>query len=330
VWTQPGSGLPCGGAGSYAEAEVLYLTSDEAVKAAHNGELFRRPIVIKEKFSDSGMHTIHEFALLWQVAINAIMDVRSLERNPPATTYIDTLLGGLHTDIQKGDAITVSLRNMTRSHRPLLIMLPRFRLLDSLIERVRGGDRGDSKMPKLADITNHTSFNTLSLTGGFSGARLATVSGVWMRNLDGVKFCTSVPEDATVLDWETLANMGRDWAPNGKQKFIVLEQDNVLFIPPGLRVAYAVHSPTKGVMEEGIFWDSLNVIEMLHSALWACKHRLARDEPITYQLTYFIVELEVLVKHQSDQFRGERSESDFMRAFELAISKLADLDSRCS
>ncbi|PVI02289.1 hypothetical protein DM02DRAFT_589887 [Periconia macrospinosa] len=298
VWTQPESGLPRGGARSWAEADVLYLTSDEAVRAAQKCEVFRRPIVIKEKFSDSGMHTVHKFALLWQAGTNAV-----------------------------GHATTVSLRNITQSHRPLLIMLPRFRLLDSLVERVRGGDLGDQTLSKLVDIASHTSFNTLSLTGAFSGARLATMSGVWMRNLDGVKFCTLVPEDATVLDWETLANMGRNWAPNGKQKFLVLEQDDVLLIPPGLRVAYAMHSPTNGVMEGGIFWDSLNVVEILHSAHWICKCGLAWDEPIAYRLPRFIAELEVLVKHQSDHFRGDRSESDFMRAFELAISKFADLGS---
>jgi hypothetical protein len=327
VWTQPESGLPRGGARSLAEADVLYLTSDEALRAAQNCEIFRKPIIIKEKFSDSGMHTIHEFALLWQAATNAVVDVRSLERNPPTATCIDTLLNGLHADIHKGDAITVSLRNMTRSHRPLLIMLPRFRLLDSLVERVRGRDLGDQTMSKLADIANHISFNTLSLTGAFSGASLTSVSGVWMRNLEGVKFCTLVPEDATILDWETLAQVGRDWAPNGKQRFIVLEQDDVLLIPPGLRVVYAVHSPTNGVMEGGIFWDSLNVIEMLNSAHWACKHRMAQDEPIIYQLSHFVAELELLVKHQPDQFRGDRPESDFMRTFELVISKFADLGS---
>ena len=95
---------------------MLKWTSDEVWGEAQNCELFCRPIVIKEKFSDLVMHTINEFALLWQAVTHAVVDVRSLEHNPLAATGIDTQLKGLHTDFHKGDGIIVSLRNMTRSH----------------------------------------------------------------------------------------------------------------------------------------------------------------------------------------------------------------------
>ena len=221
----------------------------------------------------------------------------------------------------------VAIRN---SIRPLLTMLPRFRLLDSLVERARGGGPGKHIMSTAVDIASCIGFNTLSFAGAFSGARLDAMGGMWMRNLNGVQFWTMVPKEDMGPEWETFAKAGGNWVPNGKQKFLILEQDDTLLIPPGLRVVHAMHWPTKGLMGEGILWDGLNVVQILRSVYWVFKDQVIQDEAITYQLPRLIAELEALVKHQSDQFLGDRSESDFMLAFEQAVSKFRDLGCTCS
>ncbi|KAI4264858.1 MAG: hypothetical protein L6R42_000063 [Xanthoria sp. 1 TBL-2021] len=331
VWTQPESGLPRGRARSSSEADVLYLTSDELTTALQKGRIFRKPLVVKEKFSDSGMHTLHTLACLLQNAlIDPILDVRRLENDKPETISIDTLLKNMRIDCHEGDGSTLNLRNITRSHRPLLTMLPRFRLLDSLVERARDGDPSKHIMSAAVNRASCISFNTLSFTGAFSGAHLDAMGGMWMRNLNGVQFWTMVPEEDMGPEWETFAKVGRKWVPNGKHKFLILEQDDALLIPPGLRVVHAMHSPTKGLMEEGILWDGLNVVQILHSIYWVFKHQVTRDETITTQSPRLIAELEALVKHQPDQFLGDRSKSDFMLAFEQAISKFRDLGCTCS
>ncbi|KAH8706942.1 hypothetical protein GQ44DRAFT_716171 [Phaeosphaeriaceae sp. PMI808] len=240
------------------------------------------------------------------------------------------LMKELRTDCHEADGRTLNLRNITRSHRPLLTMLPRFRLLDILIERARDNDPNKHVMSTAADAGSCFSSNTLNFTGAFSGAHLDAMGGLWMRNLNGVQFWTMVPEEDMALEWQMFAKAGRNWIPNGKQKFFILEQDDVLFIPPGLRVVHAVHSPTRGLMEEGIIWDGLNVVQILESVYCVLKHKVAQDKAITYQLPRLIAELEALIKHQSDQFLGGRSESDFMLAFDQAVSKFRSLGCNCS
>ncbi|KAK3358793.1 hypothetical protein B0T25DRAFT_446964 [Lasiosphaeria hispida] len=259
-------------------ASVLYVTSEEAVRAAQDGNIFRQPLVIKETFSDSGMHTVRAAAALLQSAsINAV----------PAAG---------------ASAVTFHLRNIIRSHRPRVIMLPRFRLLDSLAERLGH--------PRQSELASRTSFSTLSLAGAFSGPRLAAASGVWMRNLDGVKFCILVSADALAPpSLEVFVRPSRDGLsplppPRGKLEFLVLEQDDVLLIPPGLPVVYAVHSPTNGVMEGGSFWDSLNVAHIMQSARWACECQVTGDEEaITRQLPRLVEELGELMRQQPEQFQ---------------------------
>ncbi|KAK0725123.1 hypothetical protein B0H67DRAFT_479864 [Lasiosphaeris hirsuta] len=291
-------------------ASVHYVTSEEAVRAAQDGNIFRQPLVIKETFSDSGMHTVRAAAdLLQGASINAVVSIDSLERDPLAPDRIDALLRSLcrvavspEETAAGANAVTFHLRNIIRSHRPRVIMLPRFRLLDSLVERLGH--------PRQSELASRTSFNTLSLAGAFSGPHLAAASGVWMRNLDGVKFCILASADAlTPPELEAFARANRDGfsplpPPRRKLEFLVLEQDDVLLIPPGLPVVYAVHSPTNGVMEGGSFWDSLNVGHIMQSARWACECQVTGDEEaITRQLPRLMEELGELMRQQPEQFQ---------------------------
>lgn len=327
VWTQPDSRLPRGGAPSAAEADVLYLTSDEIISFAQSSDIFCKPIVIKQSFADSGMHSVQEFKLLCQAATNAILETHSLDSTLPGSGPLPSTLNSLRTNIDSTEGITVVLRNITRSHRPLVVMLPRFRLLDSLVDRAQGIDISDESN-SIPDIAGHISFNHLTSTGAFSGTRLAIASGVWMRNLDGVKFCTLVSvSEANGETWKILADNGRDWVPNGEQKLIVLEQDDMLFIPPGLRIAYGMHSPTDGLIEGGNFWDSLNILGILHSANWMSEHQVDKDAPLGTQLPHLITELALLVKEQEDQFLGCQSAEDFNLAFERAVSYFTHMNS---
>ncbi|KAK3615393.1 hypothetical protein LTR56_026618, partial [Elasticomyces elasticus] len=69
-------------------------------------------------------------------------------------------------------------------------------------------------------------------------------------------------------EWEAFKNEDGNWLPGGRERLIVLEEDDVLLIPPGLRVVHAVHSPVSCLMEGGILWDELSVLETLRSVAW--------------------------------------------------------------
>ncbi|KAK4189000.1 hypothetical protein QBC35DRAFT_178221 [Podospora australis] len=346
VWTEPESLLPRGGARSRSDADVLYLTSDEAVRAARRGEKFKKPMVIKETFADSGMQTIRESACLFkQASVTAVVGSQALDGYSQTPQTIGACIDMLLSDHQGGgDPITVTFRNVTRSHRPLFIMLPRFRLLDVLVERLRGKEGNppghpDAAISSSSDLgfgaASCTSFNALSQTGAFSGPHVVLMSGVWLRNLDGIKFCSLLPEDAlTAAEWDAFAAKLETGCleppPGGRHKVLILEQDDVFLIPPGLRaVVYALQSPTNGLMEGGIFWDTLNILGMLHSAQWKEKHwindgtRSGRE--MLAQFPRLVEELEALARGQPDYFRGDQLESDFIRELELTISKLRSM-----
>lgn len=78
------------------------------------------------------------------------------------------------------------------------------------------------------------------------------------------------------------------------------------------------------VMEGGILWDDLNVVQILQTIHWMLKNQAAMNETIIPQLPQIIAELEVLVKQRPVRFCGDRSQRDFLRAFDEAISDFED------
>lgn len=281
VWTQPGSKLPPGKAQSSLEADILYYASNEFMNDAKEGQIFRKPVIIKEAFSDSAMHTVGNLAaLLEDASSNVVVDVRQLDEERPRTMAIDKLMECMRSNRHGTDAAALVLRNITKAHKPLLTMLPRFRLLETLVERAREGDQVKQTASRHVDLRNRLSFNLFGLVGAFSGACLDALGGIWVRNLDGVSFWTMVSEEDMSTKWEAFADAGSAWGPSGKQKFFVLEQDDVLLIPPGQKIVHVVHSPIMSIMEGGILWDDLNAVQVLQAIHWMLKNQAAMNDHV--------------------------------------------------
>lgn len=330
IWTHSNGELPYGSAPSAGEAEVHYYDSDAFIIAARKGQIFNKPIVIKEKFMDSGMHTIDGVAsLLQDVLSNAVIDVRKLDDFQQVSIPVEDFVASIHTNRFEG-ANAVNLRNLTDGHQPLFTMLSRFRLLHSLVRRAEGRTLGKHITSTLVDVVSSTSFSMLGLAGAFSGPHLDNLCGTWVRNLDGAKFWMIIPQEAMESEWDAFAKSGCTWDPNGKQRLVLLEQDDVLLLPPGLRVVHAVHSPINCLMEGGMLWDELNIIQTLESVRWICKNQATTDEAIPYQLHDIIVELEKYVKEQPDRFRGKVPRATFLRMFDDTVSSLKDMGCDCS
>lgn len=394
TWTHPGSQLSVHGAArSLNEADLLYLTGDEALHAAQhqkqqdgNLDLFlqNKPIIIKERFLDSGMHTTCNVARLLQASsVSAVLEAdeyshlgRNNARNP-VSNMVGRFLGRLlpsiddNTSVESDADVTVSrlrLRNITKAHRLRMIMLPRFRLLDNLMERLRGhsrsmtsvmGSNNDSDhivewATSVQDLIDSTSFSTLSLDGAFCGPDIALLtSGVWIRNLDGILFCTlKFPADidalgvVTDVDKNSVIADHRQKDSCGRHAFFILEQDDVLLIPPGCRVEYALHSPTRGVTEGGLFWDSSNVLKLLEEA--ACNRQATPrvsftekqqatemnpgfkhdEEAILRELPRLISELEMLVKKHPTDFGGNMDQELFLSQFQAGIDRFRALGNK--
>lgn len=122
---------------------------------------------------------------------------------------------------------------------------------------------------------------------------------------------------------------GDSWLPNSREKLIVLEPDDVLLMPPGLRQIHAVHSPVTCLMASGMLWDDACVLEMLESILWIGQHQQATNEAIAYELPEVIAALESLVFTDTTRFRGQLSTNRFLQLFKDALQKYRSLGCIC-
>ena len=330
IWTPADRSLPPCRALDEEDADVLYYSSDDLVMEAQRGKVFRRPVVVKESIADAGMHTAQGLvALMRDASHNTTLADRRLEHKQSEAVAVDKSFGFDSSLRTSGSEIHVfNLRNITKAHRPLLSLLNRFRLLESLADRVVN-KQDDQTETSPVDVSNRIGFNVLGLPGAFSGAHINSLGGGWVRNLQGISFWMIVPEREMDSVWTTLTETRERWEPKGKQCLIVLEEDDVLFIPSGVLVVHAVHSPTRCLMECGTLWDDLNVIETLRAIHRVCKNPKTSREAIPYQLPYVVAELEDVVMADVRRFCGDNSTDDFISAFGDAVTALKDLGCRC-
>lgn len=319
VWSYSDT-LGRGWAISEEDAEVIYCTADDLITSAKMGKSFAKPIVIKENFTDSDMHTIGQtLALLQDFNTQPDMAVQLQGASNPAFATDNTELPTPWSPSDTDSCLNKShFRNMTKSHRPIFTMLSRFRLLETLTDghQWEAQERID---PSHLNARACTGFNTVSLSGAFSGAHSYTSYGTWTRNLQGTSYFMIVPEKEMGSKWKTFAKQGDQWLPCGKERLVVLEKDDVLLIPPGSRVVHAIHSASDCLTEGGILWDALNIIETLRAMHWACENHFIAHDPLPSDLLVILQRLKQLVYTQPEKFRGNFDSNKFLGIFEKAM-----------
>ncbi|KAK6404624.1 hypothetical protein LTR81_020554 [Elasticomyces elasticus] len=322
IWAL-GETLGKGRARDEQEADVLYCTAADFILHARAGKMFSKPLVIKEDFTDRGMHTIELFLTLLEESYSqSWLDVRRINTKEAVPIRTDALADLARRPSCLEHGLTVpNLLNFTKAHRPLFTMLPRFRLLETLTGRLHG-NVGEKTESFAVDPISYVGFNNLGLSGAFSGPRMDAVCGTWFRNLEGVQYWMIVPEAAMALEWEAFKNQGDNWLPGGRERLIVLEEDDVLLIPPGLRVVHAVHSPVSCLMEGGILWDETSVLETLRSIAWAREHGVMTDKDMDHQLPRIVNNLKRLVRARTHKFTATQSSTQFLQAIESVMQAL--------
>jgi hypothetical protein len=274
VWTPPNTDLPSGTASRECDAEILYYTSHDFVRASQGGMKFLKPVVIKERFSDVGMHTCRGFAaILRDTTRNSEIEVTSLNLESTETielkTFIELLQESGGSDL--GLSAQTS-RDIAKAHRPLFTLIPRYRLLECLTERTQTTCPRKQMNPVVATSEDTINFNVVSLPGSFAGAQVNAFGGTWIRNLQGIKLWMIIPEKEMQSEWEAFAESGDKWLPSGRERLVVLEEDDVIFMPSGLLAVHAVHYPTTSLMQGELFWDELTLTPTLQAIDWMKKH----------------------------------------------------------
>ena len=326
IFTQAGSVLPRGEARSEDEAEVLFYTSEEFIWFARQGHIFSKPIVIKEQFSDANMHTAEVLALqLHDRSVQSSLDVRRLDTTQPMRISPETIAEGLCIGTPWDDAAVLSFKDVTKCHRPLLTMLPRFRLLDYLLERTMTETQQASSL--LPGMDEMSTFNVCGFSSASSDVFSNSGSGAWIRVLDGEAIWMVGPEEHVTSEWpdHMEGNLPRDC----KQRMILLEQDDVLLLPPGLKIMQAIHSLTTTVMECGLLWDEFNVLQTLQCIGSTLESPTSVQSVVSRQLSRIIEKLVVMVTKQPDRFRGQLSQAEFLGQFEQHVSYITQRRCDC-
>lgn len=340
IYVSPGSAIGHGESATEVDADVLYTSGQEFFELSQQGKTFTKPVVIKEKFVDAGLFTLDEFAsILLDRYRRDVLQVRalghSMTENIDVLTFAQMLRADKapDSDHRHYGLNALDFNGITACSRPKFTHLRRYRILETLSEAdiCSGPGKRISRGGKLGpfDVSGSLSFNILGLEGAFSGPHMDALAGTWVRNLCGIKFWMIVRNsEMKSRDWDAFYKLGSEWKPDGKERLIVLEPDDVLFMPPGIRVIHAVHTPQSSLMEGGMLWDELNLLGILSVLRDIGHHQTSTNEPIPLQLPRIIKQLEVLVSADSGRFVGQST--DFMVRFENAIRAIKRLGCRCS
>ena len=311
------------------EADIWYLSWGRFRHYADSGYVFRCPVVIKQAFLDSGMYNLEEYMeMLWQRFPGHSIDIQNSQtgdRSPMAIP--DYCLAVSKLDLTSPDAVApvsnaMNLGHIVRADEPLLTRLTRFRLLSTLIDRTNGVV-GKKLRRKPTDIDSSLHFNLLALTGAFSGSLMDFV-GTWARCLVGRKVWMIAP-NVDADDWQHFADEGRHWSPQGKGRIVVLEQDDVLLMPPGLPVIHSFFTPEPCLMEGGILWDECSIPEILEGLTWIAKNPACTNEAIAYQMPELIDTLEQWFDENHVHMVEEEQDSQYQDAIKAGIAKLRSL-----
>ena len=305
-------------------ADVLLLSARSLCARQTRGEVFTKPIVIRETFADAADYTLDSYGqMLRRTFCGMNIEVQQKGQSPTTPIGVDELLEGLRDGLPLN---ALSLDNLSKAIEPAFVRWPRYRLLRDLVVRLKARyQTNTAKQVRYYDVASCEEFNILGGRGAFSGAHVDALNGTWLRNLFGTKLWFTVLNSS--MDdkaWDDFAQHGPLWDASRRARAILLLPGDVFFIPPGLLLIHAVLTIDPCGMQGGTLWDDRNISPILENLQWIGSNQLATNEPIPYQLPEIIQELES--RMDEDRFFNLGDDSNFRSA----LRNLRDLGCVCS
>jgi hypothetical protein len=176
------------------DADVWYMESETFQERAQTGEIFSRPIVVKQKFSDSGMHERHDYiSILKEKFPDQELDVQNSETSECLKMDVQDFCV-TRSSAEKADhqglvttSNVINLRKTANADAPLLTRMRRFCLLETLIDRAAKLGPGKRMSGQLDDIPDCLGFDLLGFEGAFTRPYADALMGTWARYLPGEK-----------------------------------------------------------------------------------------------------------------------------------------------
>ena len=305
-------------------ADVMLISAKSLCARQTRGEVFTKPIIIRETFADAADYTLDSYGqMLCRTFHGMKIEVQQKGRSSTKQMGVDELLKGLQDGLPLN---ALSLDNLSKAIEPAFVRYPRYCLLRDLVLRLKAKyQTNTAKQVRYYDVASCEEFNILGGRGAFSGAHVDAMNGTWLRNFFGTKLWFTVP-DSSMDDkaWDDFAQHGPLWSPSRRARAILLLPGDVLFMAPGLLAIHAVFTIDPCGMQGGTVWDERNILPILKNLQWIGLHQIATNEPIPYQLPEIIQELESL----KDQGRFPNLGNDV--GFRSALRNLRDLGCVCS
>ncbi|GAB7336106.1 hypothetical protein MBLNU13_g08904t2 [Cladosporium sp. NU13] len=244
----PSSSLPL-------DADIWYMAWKTFQQRAQAGEIFKKPIVIKQKFQDSGMYEPQGYmSVLKDRFASQQLDVQNSETGECRKMDVKDFCA-VRSDTTKVDhqmlaatSNAINSRKIANADAPLLTRMSRFRLLETLTERAANIGPGKRISSQVNDVSDCLGFDLLGFEGAFTRPRVDALMGTWVRCLSGAKAWIFAP-GMDAKDWDDFARDGPSWCPAGKGRVIILEKDDVLLMPPGVRTLHTVFTLGPSLME---------------------------------------------------------------------------------
>jgi hypothetical protein len=310
--------------------DQVYVATPEQIQAAVvSGFKFKKPIVTTYKFLDSHIHTPEKF----------ISDLRRFYSRDGYRFHLcdgqvrsmtaDQLVE-IMEDPGKEPPGVLETSSLSKSHIAPFLLNCRFRLFDALSERTKQdpGIWNSSNSATSSDV-NPMQFSTLGFPGVFQQPYIDNMVGSQIRVLFGKQRLVIVPYDKlTGKERAEFAAAGRQWCPPlDKGQVISLKSNDVLLVPPGVRIIRAVFTDELCLTEGGCVWDFLAVKEILSGLLHVLQHPECAYGPATTFPTRLLDELEAWISEDPGIFT-EGNREQFQHDVWFTLERLRS--ARCS
>ncbi|KAF2156525.1 hypothetical protein K461DRAFT_291429 [Myriangium duriaei CBS 260.36] len=292
------------------EADIWYLSWSRFEHLANTGCTFTKPIIIRQRFCDSGYFNVHEFVQRHFAKCDEDVSV-SLHNSGTNSSYemkahefakVAAALMARQEHFAYHNSSTLPVENgaesisnaynlppLANGDLPLLTSLPRYQVLEGLLQCVH---RMIKRQPKeTQDLASSMRINQMTLEGAFSGPCINVLGGVWIRCLTGCQIWFLIP--AIDKDgWDRFRREGNRWSPNGESRMFILQQDDVLFFPPGQAIIHAHITLTPALIDRGLVWDNAELLHILDVLLWAAENQDCASDSVPLQLPRIVSALE--------------------------------------
>ncbi|OQN95079.1 hypothetical protein B0A48_18852, partial [Cryoendolithus antarcticus] len=273
--------------------DVLRLTSKEFINLVDAGEAFQHAVMIEEDFQDQ--HTLDTLQLVFK----RVYTGNEIYAQPHGVQSVDKIFQDIRAGVKGINGL--SFPNLAQAIGPEFTRRPQYSLLHDVCEYGKAKGQGDVAGKQVyrtvCDVESCGGFNLLGSAGAFSGAHLDALNGTWVRVLFGSKIWWVVSADRMKdNDWEDFARDGAIWNPKGKAKAIHLQEGQVLFMPPGVRIIHAVFGLLPSCLAGGQLWDSNRMPEILRNVVYIAEHQQTTNEPLAWSWGPLIGHLEDLHK----------------------------------